>query len=432
MTTRFHELVAERTLALLDERRARLYPDRTSFYIWPRSDRTVVIFDPTVIDTGKVNDDFIHRLSTRLLGRRVVRTNTRGLFLQVGYEIPPVKAELESLPLDLSRQSTPYHLPIGMTDNGELWRSMLDAISIFVVGVSGMGKSAMLHAFIQALLHGGQTLVYAWDGKDNAEYLRYVGRENFTLFSMGGLQSGLKSLQAIMQERWRILARSGHPNIVAYNQTATEPMLPIALVIDEVAEVDDQEALMRHVKVNRAAGLFPIFATNDPTKSSVIAKSNLQTRISMPVVSAADSVTGLGRTGAQNLPKKPGRGLIQVEGRLVEFQAFHVDYPMPTEDGLKWLEMHVTESGTEPPTPESLPAATQPIDAVAQMAEGIRGRWTPEMRQADVARLLGFPQTGGAYGAKTKAVMAYLITTTTTTTTTQNSPENGVFEAIPA
>jgi DNA segregation ATPase FtsK/SpoIIIE-like protein len=208
-------------------------------------------------------------------------------------------------------------------------------------------------------------------------------------------------------------------------------MLPIALVIDEVAEVDDQEALVRHVKVNRAAGLFPIFATNDPTKSSVIAKSNLQTRISMPVVSAADSVTGLGRTGAQNLPKKQGRGLIQVEGRLVEFQSFRVDYPMPTADGLKWLETHVAD--TEEPKPtmaESLPAATQPVDAVAQMAESIRGRWTPEMRQADVARLLGFPQTGGAYGAKTKAVMAYL--TTTTTTTTQNSPENGVFKAIPA
>lgn len=412
-------VIANVTMNLLYERKALLYDTGKVFWVWKRDDRAVLAFDTAQIDIGKLNDDFTHRLSTRLAGRRVVRTNSRGIFLQVGYDIPPVKTELQSVPLDLSRQPTPFHLPIGTTDKGELWRSLPDAVSVFVVGVSGMGKSALVHACIQALLYGGQTLVYAWDGKDNAEYLRYVGRKNFTLFPMNGLHEGLKALEDVTRDRWRALAKSGYPNIVEYNRNNPQsPMMPLALVIDEVAEVDNQEALVRHVKVNRAAGLFPIFATNDPTKSAVIAKSNLQTRISFSVVSATDSVTGLGRSGAQKLPKVQGRGLIEERGRLVEFQTFRVDYPMPTEEGLRWLEDAMRET-------ESQPTAR---DEIAELAEGIRGDWSEGMSGSAVARLLGLSQYGGSYKARIDKVVAYL--TSTLYSTTPKMPENGGFGAV--
>jgi len=299
----------------------------------------MVIFDPSVVDGGKVNEEFAHRLSTRMQGRLVVRTNSRGLFLQVGYDIPPAPVELTSQPLDLTAQPSPFHLPIGSSASGDIWISLLDGDSFFVNGLRGMGKSAELHGFIQALLHGGKTLIHAWDGKDNAEYLRYVGRENFTLMPMNGLQNGLQAIQNECAARMRKLAMSGHPNIISFNKQASahDYMKPIALVIDEVAEVEDQALLLKQVKVNRAAGVYPVFATNDPTKSAVIAKSNLSTRISFFVVSSSDSVTGFGRPGANKLPKVQGRGLIIFNARVTEFQSFLVNYEKPSEAGLAWL-----------------------------------------------------------------------------------------------
>ena len=429
MEANFSRVVANRVLDLLDERKARLYDDRKSFYVWPRDGRLMIIFDPTVVDGGKVNEEFAHRLSTRMQGRRVVRTNSRGLFLQVGYSIPPMPLALTAQALDLSRQPSPFHMPIGNTEKGELWRSLLDAVSVFVVGVSGMGKSALVHGCIQALLHGNQTLVYAWDGKNNAEYLRYVGRKNFTLFPMNGLQEGLKALELETQERWRVLARSGAPNIVEYNKIAEIPMMPLALVIDEVAEVDNQAALMRHVKVNRAAGLFPIFATNDPMKSSVIAKSNLQTRISFSVVSAMDSVTGLGRSGAQKLPKVQGRGLIEDGGRLVEFQSFVIPYPNPTEAGFAWLES-VMQEPTEAGGEALIIEPTAPTNEVVRLAESIRDQWNNSLSGSAVARLLGLSQYGGSYKTRVDKVIEYLTSTLYSTTSGQvEKPVLGNLEA---
>lgn len=341
-------IMAYRTFDLLNERKALISTEGKAFWVWPREDRVILVFDPSAIDLGKLNDDFAHRLSTRLAGRRVVRTNSRGLFLQVGYGIPMAPVELTAQVLDLSRQPSPFHMPIGSTANGDLWISLLEGDSFFVVGARGFGKTGELHGFIQALLQGSKTLVYAWDGKENAEYLRYIGRKNFTILPMNGLQSGLQAIQVIAKDRMITLAKSGHPNIISYNESGAGFMPPIALIVDEVAEVDNQDLLLKQVKINRAAGVFPIFATNDPSKSSVVAKSNLGTRISFPVVSTSDSIMGLGRPGANKLTKLRGRGLIEQGGRLVEFQSFIVEYPKPTEEGLQWLIKQVEADNNAP------------------------------------------------------------------------------------
>lgn len=349
MNDPFSSIVAARTMDLLRQKRALLHSTGTVFWIRPLRDRIVVVFDPGEVVINRVNDDFAHELSTLLHGRRVVRTNTCGLYLQIGYVIPP-HVELTTQPLDLAAQPTPWSLPIGMTAQGPLWIGMMDGDSYLVGGVRGMGKSGLLHGMIQALQHGNQTLVYAWDGKDNAEYLRYWGKSNFHLLPMDGLQDGLQEIGEQVSQRMRQLTRSGHANIITYNAANPDkPIPPIALVIDEVAEVADQSTLLRLVKVYRAAGVHPIFATNDPSKASVVAKSNLGTRISLPVVSHADSFTILGHTGANKLPRTRGRGLIVNGGRLVEFQAFDVQYPQPSVEALAWL------AGQQPKeTPEDI------------------------------------------------------------------------------
>jgi len=409
--------IASSTLTLLEQRRARLNPERTSFYVWARDDRAVVIFDTSVINMGKIDHGFAHDLSTALQGRKVVRTNSRGLFLQVGYDIPPMLDDLTSKPLDLNLQPSPFHMPIGSSAKSDVWISLIEGDSFFVVGMRGMGKSAEVHGFIQALLHGGQTLVYAWDGKDNAEYLRYVGRENFTLIPMNGLQNGLQAVQEETQKRMRALAMSGHPNIISFNKQASEQdvMKPIALVIDEVAEVDDQALLLKQVKVNRAAGVYPIFATNDPSKSAVVAKSNLATRISFYVPSSSDSVTGFGRPGANKLPNKQGRGLVIIKGRVTEFQSFEIDYPKPTEAAQQWL-MEQLEATVEAPVIEPTPTAE--VDAV-RVLELHRAGKSPT---AITNELVG--SNGGRPWNRVMARVKEIITTATTTT---KSPDLTVF-----
>jgi len=409
----FPRAVAVRVLTLLDERKARLYADRKAFYVWQREGRLMVIFDPSVVDGGKINEDFAHRLSTRMQGRLVVRTNSRGLFLQVGYDIPPAPVELTSQPLELTAQPSPFHLPIGSSANGDIWLSLLEGDSFFVNGLRGMGKSAEVHGFIQALLHGGQTLIHAWDGKDNAEYLRYVGRDNFTLMPMNGLQNGLQAIQDECTMRMRKLAMSGHPNIISFNKQASaeEFMKPIALVIDEVAEVEDQALLLKQVKVNRAAGVYPIFATNDPTKAAVVAKSNLSTRISFFVVSSSDSVTGFGRPGANKLPKVQGRGLIVFNARVTEFQSFIVNYDKPSEAGLAWL---AAQADAAVDTQLIMPTIDDEVDADRVMKLYKAGN-SPTAITNEL--------TGSTGGRPWKRVMVRVQEIITTTTTATKSPD---------
>ncbi len=409
--------IASSTLTLLEQRRARLNPERTSFYVWARPDRAVVIFDTSVINMGKIDHGFAHDLSTSLQGRKVVRTNSRGLFLQVGYDIPPMLDDLIAKPLDLSTQPSAFHMPIGSSAKSDIWMSLIEGDSFFVVGMRGMGKSAEVHGFIQALLQGGKTLVYAWDGKDNAEYLRYVERENFTLIPMNGLQNGLRAVQEETQRRMRTLAMSGHPNIISFNQQASEQdfMKPIALVIDEVAEVDDQALLLKQVKVNRAAGVYPIFATNDPSKSSVIAKSNLATRISFYVPSSSDSLVGFGRPGANKLIFKQGRGLVVLNGRVTEFQSFLINYPKPTDAAKEWL---VSQLAAEDDAPVIEPTQTDEVDADRVLELHKAGKSIT----AIATELVG--SNGGRVWKRVKERAQEIITTATTTT---KSPEMNTF-----
>jgi hypothetical protein len=141
----FAAVVAYKTLALLEERKARINLNAKSFYVWTRADRVVVIFDPSTVDLRKLNDDFAHGLSTRLQGRIVKRTNSRGMFFQVGFDIPPMRDDLSVTDLELGRQRSPFDMPVGSSARGEMWISLLEGDSFLVSGTRNMGKTAFLH-----------------------------------------------------------------------------------------------------------------------------------------------------------------------------------------------------------------------------------------------------------------------------------------------
>ncbi len=350
----FREEVAAKALHLCIQRNVLLSTTGIVFYIWQRDDRLIIAFDPDVIDTARVNDDFAHRLSTRLQGRLVLRTNSRGMFLQVDPEIPPAPQPLETRLLDLSFQPTPWHVPVGMTTDGPLWIPFLEGDSFLIGGSRNGGKTGEEHGWIQALLHGARTVIYAWDGKRGAEFGRYVGRPNFRLLLNG--VKGLEELQNVLREREKLLAASGYPNIVMHNDAEQEFIPPIALFVDEAADLPAQakDLLKSMIQLNRYLGLYPIIATNQPTVADVFAKTNLSTRVAFRVPHHNDSVTILGYKGAEALPDIRGRGLIVWKGKFVEFQSFQVVYPMPSDAQRQLIsEQLATEhapTNAEPPT----------------------------------------------------------------------------------
>jgi len=403
---RFPLVVAYKTMNLLIERKAILYAGRKAYWVWPLADRVLVIFDPEMVDIGKLNEDFAHKLSTRLNGRLVVRTNSRGLFLQVDPQIPPAPFLLENKPLDLSLQSTPVHVPVGMTDSGPLWIPFTEGDSYLVGGSRGGGKTGLEHAWIQALLHGGQILIYAWDGKRGAEFGRYAGNENFKLLFRG--LKDLQDLEATLRERERLLTESGYPNILLYNEfQKDEPaLLPIALFVDEAADLPDQakDLLKGMIRLYRHVGLYPVIATNQPTQAEVFAKTNLSTRVAFRVPHHNDSITMLGYKGAESLPDVRGRGLIVWKGRFVQFQSFQVTYPMPSEETRQLLANQL-------PAGNDAPAG----DEITQLAESIRSQWHSSMSKRQVGRLLG-KEYAGAWTLKIDRVIQHLGATTTETT----------------
>ena len=425
----FSYALANRTLALLDQRKARLDTDRTAFYVWPRTDRVIVIFDPSVIDTGKVNDDFAHRLSTQLQGRLVVRTNTRGIYLQVGYPIPPVLDELTSMPLDLSKQPTAYDMPIGTTYNGkDMWVNLLEGDSFLVSGSRGFGKSGLLHSWIQALRHGGMVDVYGFDGKRGVEFSRYIDSDRpltGKFHMVHRLVETLADLKRLAIARRKKLLASGQPNILLYNQAnPDDQMVPIALFVDEAALTNEEEKamLVEIVERERDTGFYPILATNRPEAAALLVKTNLVTRICFAVPSWNASQMVLGMNGAEALPKLQGRGLIVFKAKVTEFQAFRVTYPAPSDETVKMmLEQDQARAEKEAPA-----IALGVSDEIAQLAESIREQWTVSTSKRAVGRLLGTTYAG-AWANKIDKIIEFL--SATTTATSSFPPENGLNEA---
>lgn len=423
----FPNFVAARTLALLDLRKARLDPALTAFYVWKRDDRVVVIFDPTAIDTGKVNEDFAHRLSTQLQGRRVVRTNSRGLFLQVGYAIPPAMMELNASALDLSKQPTPFHMPVGSTATGrDLWVSLLEGDSFLVAGSRGMGKTGFIHGCIQALDHGGGVEIYAFDGKDGVEFSRYIGRPNVHVST--NLNKMLAELKAVAIERRKTLLASGKPNILHYNADHGDaPMMPIVVIVDEAALTTDEEkaGLMEIIERERATGFYPILATNRPEASALLVKSNLVTRICFPVPSWHASQMALGMNGAESLPKVQGRGLIVHQARMTEFQSFVVTYPEPSEDAVRMM-LDDQDAEIAVPAEEAKPVE-ETLTIEARILELSKHGKSPTAIIREIWGRAG----GDQYYERADLVKAVLAKkVTTSTTSTPEMPQNGLLEAV--
>lgn len=320
------------TLQALLENRLNQGVDQ-AFYIWLRPDRLIVSIDPLAVKSidQVLSEKFRHQLSTVLGGRRVVPTNSRGIFYQISYWPMPPKV-LKSEALDLSKQPSPLHLPIGNTRTGPLWLPITELDSILIGGSRGMGKSTLLHGWIQALLSGNTARLYLWDGKENAEFGRYASQGVVVDVS---LERVLDELQHEVLRRKEKMLASGYGSVAEYNERNPLPIPPLVLIIDEAAFIpeDSQAAIVDLVARGRAWGVYPILATQRPGAEQVqgMIKTNLTTRISLPVPDVQTSQIILGRPGAERLPRQPGMLLFERGAKLIRALAFSIDKPQQPE-----------------------------------------------------------------------------------------------------
>lgn len=331
--------------------------NKPAFWVWARPERAIVSINPSNVMVGTVMTPTFARNLSLSLGGVPVRMSVRGgLYYQVGYDTSPAAMRLEFRPLRLSEQPGPLDVPIGLTKSGPLWLSIRAMDSVLIGGTRRMGKSSLLHGWIQALTHGQSCRLVLWDGKGGVEFGRYSSFGRVTV--VDDLGRTLTALRGEIAERRRRMVEAGTSNLDEYNALGLALLEPIVLVIDEAAMVsaEDQTMLAELIATGGAFGLHPVIATQRTgvTEVSALVKTNLATRISLAVPAVQDSMVVLGRAGAEKLPKGErgkGRLLVVWNARVIEAQAYRVETgnfsspAQPVGRDLVLMQRIVTETG---------------------------------------------------------------------------------------
>jgi hypothetical protein len=295
---------------------------RPLFWVWEREDRAIVSVNPNNITNldAALADRMLHHISTALGGCLTVKTNSRGVYYQIGYE-PVRRQALISRSLELSEQPGALYVPMGMTESGPLWINLAELDAVLVGGARRLGKTMWIHGLIQALIHGGEARLVLWDGKLGAEFGRYAGQERVEIVE--DLTTSLQTLRAEMMERAEQMRDAGETN---YQK---RKLPPIVVVIDEAAFIPElaQGTLIELTAKGGAMGIHPVIATQRTGAAEVapLLKANLSTRISFAVPAVQDSMVVLGRAGAERLPRIAGRLLVVHQARVIQAQAFRVE-----------------------------------------------------------------------------------------------------------
>lgn len=187
---------------------------------------------------------------------------------------------------------------------------------LLIGGATGSGKSVMVHNIVTTLIERDP---------DNARLilidLKMVELSMYNevphllvpvIFEGEQAASALKWAIHEMERRYKLLLGARVRNITTYNETATEPLPPIVIIIDELADLmlGDESGIegqiVRLVQKSRAAGIHVILATQRPSVDVVtgLIKANVPSRMAFTTVSHIDSRTILDTAGAETLNGK--------------------------------------------------------------------------------------------------------------------------------
>ncbi|WP_430791715.1 FtsK/SpoIIIE domain-containing protein [Actinoplanes sp. G11-F43] len=283
--------------------------------------------------TGQIPDDFA-KASERLAHTFGVRQAkaipgpTYATVVLVLMRGDSLQETIEPLPVPHRPDFTA--LPVGVQEDGDLYRLRLFGTQVLIVGATGSGKGSVIWSIVRALAGGvGAGLVELWglDPKGGMEL--GIGRPLFARFAsrdFGEMAAMIEQAAAVAQERAARLA--GHTR--QHIPSADEPL--IVLVIDELANLTaylTERQLKDRIKAalgivltqGRAVGVHVVAAIQDPRKEVLPARGLFPTRIGLRLSEPAevDMVLGDGMRdrGAlcDRIPQtQPGIGYVVLEG----------------------------------------------------------------------------------------------------------------------
>jgi len=227
---------------------------------------------------------------------------------------PPAPLCLDAVPPEMG-----WPVPIGMTNDGELWRDLPAMGHALIVGATGAGKSNWLHGALASLftLVGPddlQAVIIDPKRSDMSPWANAPHLISEIAYTNEQAQKALADLAAECDRRGDLLASVGARDIVGYNKRTDKP-LPLALcVIDEVLDYAADrlicEAMKTIARRGRSAGVILWVATQHAAAIAGLPRVvnvNLAARLVFRVADES-AARCAGASGAERIPQgQPGR-----------------------------------------------------------------------------------------------------------------------------
>lgn len=216
-------------------------------------------------------------------------------------------------------------LSLGKGIDGKIQVKPLEEMPhLLIAGATGSGKSVGVNDFILSLMFQNTPaeLKFLMVDPKQVELAMYSGLPYLLAPIVYESGKALKLLQwAVdeMERRYGILKDERVKNLAEYNakmkEEGKDTMYRIVLIIDEMADLmissaankkEAENCINRLAAKARAIGIHLILATQRPSVNVItgVIKANIPTRIAFGVVSTTDSITILGRKGAEELVGK--------------------------------------------------------------------------------------------------------------------------------
>ena len=185
---------------------------------------------------------------------------------------------------------------------------------LLIAGATGAGKSVGINTIIASILYNatpGEVRFLMIDPK-RIELSGYEGIPHLLHPVVVDPKLASRALNWAVREmerRYRLLEQARVKSFDSYNETGSEKLPYIVVIVDELADLmmvaskDVEAAIARLAQMARAAGIHLILATQRPSVDVLtgLIKANFPTRISFKVSSKIDSRTILDASGAEHL-----------------------------------------------------------------------------------------------------------------------------------
>ncbi|HKY84767.1 MAG TPA: FtsK/SpoIIIE domain-containing protein, partial [Anaerolineales bacterium] len=272
------------------------------------------------------------QMMSLVAGHRIATVDKIPLQENWAHSLQPENQEWLSAPIGLVSSREARHL---------IFSAKEDGVHGMIAGTTGSGKSELLMTLVAGLAVRYDPRIINFvlvDFKGGAAFEPFRKLPHvvdiLTNVQASAVERMFVAIQAVMEERAVLLARSGAKDLVEYRRKVAPRLGPddslprtfphLFIIVDEFAEMivanPDYRAQFESItRLGRAFGVSLLLASQRP--AGVVSdqmRANMKLRACLRVESADDSRELLGRADAAFLPNKAGRGYVQVGSDLLQ------------------------------------------------------------------------------------------------------------------